>query len=93
MMRSPDRSGLEAADPGDPDDPESVAAAVRCDHFHDRAIVETLVRGGLDLDFDGQATPGKNVEAGGEGVSPERRGRADVLGRHTLPGIEPWPGD
>lgn len=89
--------------PADPDDPATVAAAERYDHFYNRAIVDALVRGALDLDFDGQVTPGKQVSGWQEGDHQELVGRVDVLGLNyysrlfilsapgVIPGVDALP--
>ncbi|MBM4398262.1 MAG: glycoside hydrolase family 1 protein [Deltaproteobacteria bacterium] len=64
--------------PADPADQASVAAAARWDRFYNRSWVDALVRGALDLDFDGRTDGAPDGLA--EGVFAELAGRVDVIG-------------
>jgi len=74
---------VHATSPTYPADPESEAdreAAARWDHLYNRAFVDALTRGELDLDFDGRIDPGADLGGLREGVFDELKGRTDRLG-------------
>ena len=66
--------------PADPASEDDVAAAARWDHMYNLAFVDALVKGELDLDFDGRIDPQADLGGLHEGTFDELKGRVDWLG-------------